>query len=254
MGGSGTKEPEPRERNPLDRGGGIEENIFNDAAEATAPIYLRMLPRCKSVDLENDPRIFHANVIGKRFSAFSSVSVGATLVASLSLTTAAGVENMARSWPTFIALSLMLLVFVMNIFTVLVITQQYYQIHRLQTCSANGFDIAKSYYMNSNIIVLRHAAVKSFFWSLILYVFAVGTAAYAKMRDTKPIMAHVTIVLLVIVGFYLGAVMRQQRIVFDEKIECIEKFKKPLRDHMASLRGNTYSSDELKTMSGHFFT
>merc|ERR1711879_16999 len=110
----------------------------------------------------------------------------------------------------------MLLCFILNIFAVLVITQQYYQIHRIQTAGALGFDMAKSYYLNENILKLRHAAVQGFFAGLPIYVLAVGVSAFGKMEGDKPYTARGILGALCFSALVLFLVIRTQRMVFHD--------------------------------------
>merc|ERR1719382_476991 len=58
---------------------------------------------------------------------------------------------------------LMCVVFVLNLTTVIVLIQQLFMTYRLLTAGPTGFEIAKSYYLNPNIVTMRHMAVKGFF-------------------------------------------------------------------------------------------
>jgi hypothetical protein len=138
--------------------------------------------RNDSVEVTNDPRIFLDNIISKRLSAFEVVAVSSVLIASVSCTTLIQAEEPRRGYVEFVGLFLMCIVFVMNLFCVLVITQQYYQIFRLMTGGPTGFEIAKSYYLNENIMAFRHLATRFFFWSIPLFIVAVGIMVARKLE------------------------------------------------------------------------
>jgi hypothetical protein len=220
---------------------------FEGETSREVPAYLSILPRTNSVDVVNDPRVFQDSVIGKRFAAFQTVAVGATLMATLSLTTAVGIMPEPNTWVVCGALSFMLIVFVLNIFCVMVITQQYYQIHRLITCGAHGFDIAKSYYLNENITRLRHAATQSFFYALPMYVLSVAFMAHAKMAKNNPYhpMAITALAVLSFCGLMMLLVINKQRQVFCDHHASSKKYLEPLVSHMNTVHMRTMDNDQL---------
>merc|ERR1719277_435161 len=123
---------------------------------------LSALPRSESMDVTNDPRFFSNNVIAKRLGAFQTICVVSVLMVNLSvkqmfalekkidITTAAGVVQ-------YTGFCLMCIVFLLNLTTVIVLIQQLFMTYRLLTVGPTGFEVAKSYYLNPNIVTMRHS-------------------------------------------------------------------------------------------------
>jgi len=129
-----------------------------------------------------------------------------------------------------VSLILMLLVFVMNMVTVLVLTQQYYQVYKLVTSGAHGFDVARSYYLNPNIQKLRYMAVQAFFWALPLYVTAVALMVFARMRDDFPLSHSIVLGFLCFASFLMMWCICTQKAVFWEHYNNAQRYHgdKPL--------------------------
>merc|ERR1719401_2335513 len=99
--------------------------------------------RVESLDATNDPRNLNDTIITKRFNAFNSIIVGATLLATLALTVGDSYETTdTQTVPRLIGLFLLLLIFSMNMAAVSLLTLQYYQAMRLTTSGPHGFEVS----------------------------------------------------------------------------------------------------------------
>merc|ERR1719436_434110 len=85
----------------------------------------------------------------------------------------------------YIGFLTMSMTFLMNLATVVVLIQQLFMTFRLLTVGPTGFEAAKSYYLNPNVVTMRHMAVKCFFFSLPLFVASTSCmiwVAFSKSR------------------------------------------------------------------------
>merc|ERR1719229_1940190 len=80
---------------------------------------------------------------------------------------------------------LMCIVFLLDLTTVIVLIQQLFMTFRLLTVGPTGFEIAKSYYLNPNIVTMRHAAVKGFFLSLPLLVLSSSCMVWVSFAESN---------------------------------------------------------------------
>jgi hypothetical protein len=134
-------------------------------------------PRSYSADLTNDPRMFMGNVINKRLEAFQTIVVAAILLASNSLTYLFDVDVNMNKWTIgfgWWSSAVLSFVFVANMFAVLILTMQFYQVFRLMTCGPTGFEASKDYYTTPTLMELRHMAVRIFTGSLPLFLIGIG--------------------------------------------------------------------------------
>jgi hypothetical protein len=134
-------------------------------------------PRSYTADLTNDPRMFMGNVINKRLEAFQTIVVAAILLASNSLTYLFDVDVNMNKWKIgfgYMSTALLSVVFVANMFAVLVLTMQFYQVFRLMTCGPTGFEASKDYYTTPTLMEMRHTAVRIFTFSLPIFLLGIG--------------------------------------------------------------------------------
>jgi len=200
--------------------------------------------RQDSVEVTNDPRIFLDSVLSRRLSAFSTIVVASVLLATVSAGTLITVNEKNETWPEFASLVCMALVFAMNLFCVMMITQQYYHVIRLITSGPSGFDIAKSYYVNHNIRTIRHVATNCFFYSIPLFLIAIGLMVFVKVGGAFK-MAYPLTVLLVVSGVVFHCVLVKQRALFKEKYAKLKAFEHPLVSHVQDMQRfeGTFQSD-----------
>lgn len=188
------------------------------------------LLRQESVEVSNDPRIFLDNVIAKRLGAFETVAVAAILLASVSISTLLAMEENHEHPVEYVGLFLMNCVFVMNLFCVLVITKQYYQIFRLMTSGPTGFEIAKSYYLNQNIMTMRHVATGGFFYSIPMFIIAIACMIWTKLEHRYS-MSVPMCVIEIAAAVYIFFVLKKHSQIFREKYILTKKHEDPLRKH-----------------------
>lgn len=134
---------------------------------------LGRLLRSVSTDVINDSRLYQDNVILRRYEAYSLVSMAAALVATVAFTCLLE-EREDTTVLGFISVLVLCTVFVGDLFSVLVLTHQYYLVARMCTSGPTGFDTAKLFYLNDNVCFFRHAAIFTFMWSIPLLVLGVG--------------------------------------------------------------------------------
>lgn len=204
------------------------EDEFEGNAAAT-PMFGVNLMRMETLDVCNDPRIFLDNVISKRLAGFATVVVASILLATLAVSTLLAMEEKQESWIEFTGLALMNAVFVMNLFCVLVITVQYYQTFRLMTCGATGFEIAKSYYLNINIMTMRHLGISAFFYSIILFYLSIAAMLWHKLNNA--VLATPIVGMTVIAAIVTYFAMQKHAAIFVEKYNQSKAHEKPLRRH-----------------------
>merc|ERR1719282_2029264 len=135
------------------------------------------------MELQNDPRFMSNNVIAKRLVAFQTVSVVSVLMVNLSIKQMFLLEKKIDVRTTagviqYTGFTLMTCVFLVDLFVVIVVVQQLFMTYRLLTAGPTGFEIAKSYYMNINIVTMRHIAVKCFIFSIPILVLATGCMVF----------------------------------------------------------------------------
>jgi len=150
------------------------------------------------MDVINDPRFFQDNVINYRLAAFSGLSVVSGLLVQNCMTQVfemnKNMQIFTRNHSIFhpmgifqlIAFGLLILILGMNFLAMYVGVAQPYHTIRLMTAGPTGFDSAASYYLNKNIVVFRHAAIRSMLTSLPLYILQMGVRLMVKFdRDTS---------------------------------------------------------------------
>jgi len=154
--------------------------------------------RSESMDVINDPRFFQDNVINYRLAAFSGLSVVSGLLTQNTMTE---LFDMNKNMQLFtqnhrifhpmgilqlIAFMLLIVILGMNMLATYVGVAQPYHTIRLMTAGPTGFDSAASYYLNQNIVVFRHAAIRSMLTSLPLFILQIALRLMVKFdRDTE---------------------------------------------------------------------
>merc|ERR1719476_392679 len=137
------------------------------------------LVRAQSMDLVNDPRFFTHNVVEKRLTALGAMAV----VSSLMVATVVGQlfklkKEMNLStmsgWFQLSGFAVMSLILFLCLVSTIVIIHQMLFVYRLMTSGATGLETAASFYLNKNIAVWRHFAMKTLGWSLPLFLISIG--------------------------------------------------------------------------------
>mmetsp|Transcript_52059 Transcript_52059/g.123953 ORF Transcript_52059/g.123953 Transcript_52059/m.123953 type:complete len:266 (+) Transcript_52059:137-934(+) len=154
------------------------------------PAMLR-LARSDSMDVSNDPRFFSDNVLNYRLAAFSGLGVISGLMVQNSMDHIFEM-NKVMDPKTFnglmqlISFTLLNMVLFANLLATYIGVAQPYHTIRLMTAGPTGFECAKSYYLEKNIIAWRHIAIKAMLLSLPLFVASQGTRLIVKFdRGTK---------------------------------------------------------------------
>mmetsp|Transcript_91635 Transcript_91635/g.231193 ORF Transcript_91635/g.231193 Transcript_91635/m.231193 type:complete len:227 (-) Transcript_91635:71-751(-) len=214
---------------------------------------LAALPRSESMDVNNDPRFFSNNVISKRLAAFQTICVVSVLMVNLSvkqmflleksidITTATGVVQ-------YTGFCMMCVVFLLNLTTVIVLIQQLFMTYRLLTVGPTGFEVAKSYYLNPNVVSMRHGAVKGFFFSLPLFIASSGCMVWTtfKTSGTQKLAIPVVIVLF-LMALLLWFINAKHSSIFKERYNLAKLHEEPLLTHVESVshrsRGGFFGLD-----------
>jgi hypothetical protein len=171
-------------------------------------------PRSYSADLTNDPRMFMGNVINKRLEAFQTIVVAAILLASNSLTYLFDVDVNMNKWTIgfgWMSSAVLGIVFVCNLFAVLILTLQFYQVFRLMTCGPTGFEASKDYYTTPTLMEMRHTAVRIFTSTVPLFLIGIGFKVMDKwtLERAGPVFAF-----LIIVAFFCVLIIVRLNAVF----------------------------------------
>lgn len=198
------------------------------------------LVRAESMDMQNDPRMFANNVLMARLGAFHVISVCAVLMGNLCCTQMLKLEGHFESPVQYFAFVTLAACFILNLFAVIVIVQQLFHLHRLSTAGATGFETAKSYYLNKNIVTLRHMAARMFFFCIPVFLVCLACSVYVKLGDQKRRSIPVCILLLAS-AIVLLAVNIKSRNIFTEKYNIAKAHELPLLNHLqeVSMRHTT---------------
>jgi len=137
------------------------------------------------MDVSNDPRFYTDNVLNYRLAAFGSLAVVSGLMVQNAMDHVFDMNKEMRwedtpgfmQWCSF---SLLCLVLALNYLATYVGVAQPYHTIRLMTAGPTGFEAAASYYLNPNIVQLRHLGIKAMLWSLPLFAISQGPRVYTK--------------------------------------------------------------------------
>lgn len=189
--------------------------------------------RAHSMEVTNDPRFFHKNVLLKRMGAFHVIAVTAVLIANLSCMQMLQMEsskfNGIKGNIRYVAFVLFSTCFVLNLVTVVIIVQQLFQMTRLATAGSTGFELAKSYYLNPNIVSMRHLAANIFFVCIPIFLAAVGLTIYVKLGGRLNLMWSLPIsIVLFFAAIILRCFYEKHRNVFQQKYELAVTQHEPL--------------------------
>lgn len=178
-----------------------------------------MLKTDESMDLSNDPRFAEDNVIDKRLTAFTTLSIISSLMSGTAVTECFELEKdmdlfhgspgeIFRGWIQTIGFFTMTVVLFMNIACAMVFGTQFFFVTRLMTGGPLGFESARSFYMNKTMIYFRHRAAQSLIWGMPMFTMALGCMMYVKFdkeageRDDGGFLAW-----LVFIIFLLGSLL-----------------------------------------------
>jgi len=210
-----------------------DDDVFKGAYESAGVLGC---VKSESMDLNNDPRFFHVNVLEKRLTAFKTLSVVAVLMVNLSVGQMFKLSKKGNvTWIQYSGFVSMTVVFLLDLITVIVIVQQLFQTYRLMTTGATGFDVAKSYYLNPSIVSMRHNSVRGFFFSLPLFMASTSAMIYSAFKPHQKHLSIPVVVLLLVVSVILACVNEKHRSIFKQKYELAKQWEAPLASHLESL-------------------
>jgi len=198
---------------------------------------ISQLPRSESMEVTNDPRFFSNSVITKRLAAFQTVSVVSVLMVNLSVKQMFILEKdmdltKARGVAQYVGFILMSTVFLMDLFTVIVVVQQLFMTFRLLTTGPTGFEVAKSFYLNPNIVTMRHSAVKGFLFSLPLFAASSCLMVFVKFdKQGNSLLAIPPVAFLLVFSMLLCFVNWKHSHVFLERYMLAKQHSEPLLMH-----------------------
>lgn len=146
------------------------------------------LAHSESMDLANDPRFFHDNVIDKRLKAFGGLSIVSSLMLGTSMKQCFSLpKNMDFSleWPYMgyiqtTGFMLQMSCTFMCIIALYTVAHQFFYTYRLMTSGATGFESASMFYLNKTVVMWRHFSIKCLFNGLWMFIFASGTQLIVK--------------------------------------------------------------------------
>lgn len=213
---------------------GHPDSFYHGEHSDRSPAFF-LLPRSESMDLTNDPRFFSNNVITKRLVAFQTISVVSVLMVNLSIKQMFVLEKKDMNVHTvngvirYTGFALMTVVFLLDLFTVIVIISQLFMTYRLLTAGPTGFEIAKSYYLNPNIVTMRHMAVKGFLWSLPVFVASTGCMVLSSFSSPlEEGMAWPLVILILLCSLSLAWVINKHQSIFKERYAVARMHERPL--------------------------
>lgn len=165
----------------------------DDQVEEDENIGMRLLGsinlvRAESMELNNDPRFFSKNVIDQRLKAFASLTFIGSLMIKNSLGQCFALKkdielDRIDGIVQLLGFFMMSVVLFCNVISVLVLAHQVFYTYRLLTAGPTGFESAASFYLNRNMIVYRHFAVKCLLLSLPLFVLSSGFSLFKKFDE-----------------------------------------------------------------------
>mmetsp|Transcript_1863 Transcript_1863/g.4277 ORF Transcript_1863/g.4277 Transcript_1863/m.4277 type:complete len:221 (-) Transcript_1863:109-771(-) len=201
--------------------------------------------RTESMEVSNDPRMMAKNILLKRMGAFHVIAVSAVLLGNLSLKEMSDLQKDEITGEVqYLAFFALGMTFLMNFCTVVIIIQQLFYITRLSTMSANGFEVAQTYYLNHNVITMRHCATWMFFICIPIFMLAVAGVVFVKFGKRYE-MSLPVVVFLVLSSLGLFIVNRRHRYLFQAKYEMAMSHHSPLVEHLTGTEIRTNDRYEI---------
>eukprot|EP00929_Paragymnodinium_shiwhaense_P046823 TRINITY_DN23819_c0_g1_i1.p1 TRINITY_DN23819_c0_g1~~TRINITY_DN23819_c0_g1_i1.p1 ORF type:complete len:257 (+),score=51.23 TRINITY_DN23819_c0_g1_i1:141-911(+) len=223
------------------------------------------LARADSMELQNDPRFFHGNIIDKRLKAFKGLTIVSGLMLGTSMKALFGLKKDFTLKPIFPYVGYMQLLgfFFQMICTFMCITSLYIIAHqlfytiRLVTSGPTGFEAASMFYLNKTMTMWRHFAIKCLMNGLWVFALSAGVQLWSKFyKDAenshrsvyKPELNldfHLYIGFAVLGSFatcamFLLVLRRHHVSAFQEHYKALHLKNKPLLETVRSMqtRGN----------------
>jgi hypothetical protein len=220
------------------------------------------LVHSESMDMTNDPRFFHGSVLNKRLAAFSALSVVSGLMVGTSTAVISMKKDMdLRSFDgqlQFVSFGIMTFVLFANIIATYVGVAQVYHSTRLETAGPTGFEMACSYYLNPNIVWIRHMAIKGMLHSLPLFLISTGMrievnfGRAAETLEPPPLWLARTIGLMhmalyCLMGIVVWYLHTKHLAIFRERYSVVREREMPYLKHVHGLMSSTTSGRHLST-------
>lgn len=157
-----------------------------------------------SMDMINDPRFTTPNVLDKRLYAFTAQVAfvgGLTTTASLGqcfklrkhlafgYCTPTPWFKVGQSLLQLLSFFGMSFTLCLSLYSTLVSVNQSYFGNRLMTAGTNGFELARSFYMDPRMVQMRHRSVKYLARALILLLLSSGGMLYVKFSEDQDVEA-----------------------------------------------------------------
>lgn len=189
------------------------------------------------MEMANDPRYFQDNVLLKRMDAYHVIGVTAVLLGNLSCMQMLKMESDdfhgIKGNIRYAAFCVFAATFVLNLVTVIIIVQQMFQVTRLATAGSTGFEIAKSYYMNPNIVALRHTAVMTFFCCIPIFMIGVGLSLYVNLGGRFNLMWSLPLsIMLWLAAILINRLYEMHRGIFETGYRLSVTTHEPLLSQM----------------------
>jgi len=201
------------------------------------------LVRSESMEMTNDPRFFGATVLKNRMAAFKTISVVATLLLKQSASQMFKLSKKDITPIQYVGFVCMTFVFLICLFTVIVIVQQLFHSMRLLTVGASGFEMAKGYYMNINIASMRHTVTRGFFCGLPLFVAATMCMVLTSFGERNRAYAIPVCIVMMCASICFAGVVHLQRRIFRKSYDNARAHEGPLTDHMRDVSNMRVVSD-----------
>mmetsp|Transcript_28454 Transcript_28454/g.60341 ORF Transcript_28454/g.60341 Transcript_28454/m.60341 type:complete len:272 (-) Transcript_28454:36-851(-) len=247
-------QPYPEDQLPNPQGGRAQEQWERNLAEGVCCVpesgggvqFMGLVPS-ESMELSNDPRFFNDNVIDKRLTAFTALSVVSSLMAGAACDQFFpflekdmkmwGSETPVRGFMQLFGFVLMCLVLFLNILATMVFGVQFYFTYRLMTSGPIGFESARSFYLDQNMTYYRQLSAKGLIWGLPMFVLSVGCMLFVKFDDAnseRKVTAWCTFATFLAFAVCLFRVGLKHQMVFDSKYRYTGAGVRPLLTEMDS--------------------
>merc|ERR1712007_247493 len=129
-----------------------------------------------------------------------------------------------------------------DLFAVVVVIQQLFMTYRLLTAGPTGFEIAKSYYLNPNVVTMRHMAVKGFICSLPTFVASSSCMVYVQFyKAGRALLAIPVFAVLGLFTLIVCFVNMKHASIFKERYILAKDHEHPLLSHVETMSSRSRS-------------
>lgn len=150
----------------------------------------------ESMDLSNDPRFMGDTILDKRLTAFTALSLIASITSGAAcdnffpfLKVAVQYKDLHHPWillrfcMQLLGFGLMTMVLFLNVIATMVFGLQFYYIYRLMTSGPIGFESARGYYKEPELTKYRQTAALGFILGLPMFVMGLGCMMYVRVES-----------------------------------------------------------------------